>query len=235
MERADVLRLLQDYNSNPKAYSDDDANVIAQLAKSYNVNFKRSGKAGQKFFFDLADTALLGLIPNEWRPEARGDAYFGESGLDKFAGSAGSALGIIGTAGAAGAGAWAGRHAIGRGIGKGIGYGIKGGQYAAGKSVEYAGKASAYARELARNMPEYTYQAGVKSGQGRVAYSTAKSQGLTSLERGRTTSWFSNLRDEFARGRRMADPMSSYDPNLLRLTDGGLGGVPLAGGGGVML
>tara|TARA_R100001463_G_scaffold50443_4_gene100680 strand:- start:948 stop:1664 length:717 start_codon:yes stop_codon:yes gene_type:complete len=238
MERADILRLLSDYNANPNAYSDEDAEIMAQLARAHSVRFKRSGKAGRKLLFDLADTALLGMVPNEWRPQARGDRVFGEKGLDKFAGAVGTGVGMLGLgAGAiAGRGAlWAGGKALGKaGVNAGASaYGMAGRGIA--QATPYAQKAHAYAQQIIRDVPDYVSRAGIKSGQIKARYAQAKAGNLSSIERGKTTTWFSNLRDRFRAGENFANPMGNYNPNLLMLTDGGLGGVPLARGGGVML
>ena len=82
-DRGDIMRLLDDYNSNPDKFTDDQAEKIAQVAKAYGVSFKRENKVGRKLAFDLADTALLGLVPNDWRPTSRGQETFGETGIDR--------------------------------------------------------------------------------------------------------------------------------------------------------
>jgi len=216
MNRADVIRLLHDYNSNPKAYNDEDADIIANLAKSYGVGFKRSGKAGQKFLFELADTALLGMVPNEWRPEARGDKYFGETGLDRVA----SAGGMIGGAFAGGLGAFAGRHMAGRAVGKGLGYAQHYGPKAYSKGVEYAGKTYTKGRDLASR---------ANKGIGNMAetiggvHGKAKT-GLSSLDRGKnvsfSNSYLNNIRNRYNRGfeRHTYNPIRSMDDNLLMLS-----------------
>jgi len=228
MNKADVIRLLHDYNSNPKAYNDDDADIIANLAKSYGVGFKRSGKAGQKFLFELADTALLGMIPNEWRPEARGDKYFGETGLDRVA----SAGGMIGGAFAGGLGAFAGRHMAGRAVGKGLGYAQHYGPKALGKGMEYAGRgyskasdlgsrAMAQGKKIYAEGPSLAGRAGAKFNEG-VKYTRRKSTNLSSLNRGRT-SYLGKLRDEF---------MEPYrNQNLLDMMDEVRRGIPMGGYG----
>ena len=96
MSRVELVRVLNNYNKNPKAYSDQEAEMLARLASRYNIYMKRSSKAGQKFLFDLADTAVLGMIPNKWRPQARGDRFLGESTADRWAGGLGTATGLLG-------------------------------------------------------------------------------------------------------------------------------------------
>ena len=64
--------------------------------------------------FDAVDTALFGLVPNQWRPQVQGEEYLGESDADLAGGNIGSVLGL-------GAGIWGGTLATGaalRGAGK---------------------------------------------------------------------------------------------------------------------
>lgn len=225
-----LLDLFRQYERNPSQFSDRQAEKIAQLAQQMGIRFPRESKALRKGAFDLVDTALLGMIPNKYRPVSRGERTFGETKSDRLAGTIGSGLGMLGL----GAGAIAQRALIGRGIGKGIGYGTQAGGYAMGKGAEYAGKANAYARQIIRDAPDYATRAGIKSGQLKARYAQAKAGNLTSLERGNSTQWFSNLRDRFRAGENLANPMGTYNPNLLLLTEG-TGGIPLAGGRGVML
>ncbi len=76
-----------------------DKEQIAMIAAQMGIsNFRTKSKPLRKGLFDLADTVSFGLIPNEWRPKTVGEDYFGESGLDKFAGTAGSLLGLYGGA-----------------------------------------------------------------------------------------------------------------------------------------
>jgi len=224
-----VRELFRQYENNPKQFTDRQAEQIARLAQRHGIRFPRESKALRKGAFDLVDSALLGMVPNKWRPVSRGEATFGETEGDRLAGTIGSGLGMLGL----GAGAIAKRALIGRGIGKGIGYGSQAGGYAVGKSAEYAGKANAYARQIIRDTPDMVSRAGIKSGQLKARYAQAKAGNLSSLERGSTTQWFSNLRDRFRAGQNLANPMGSYNPNLLLLTEGS--GIPLARGGGVML
>jgi len=211
MERADILRLLSDYNANPNAYSDEDAEIMAQLARAHSVRFKRSGKAGRKLLFDLADTALLGMVPNEWRPQARGDRVFGEKGLDKFAGAVGTGVGMLGLgAGAiAGRGAlWAGGKALGKaGVNAGASaYGMAGRGIA--QATPYAQKAQAYYRKLVKDAPNIAKRAGERI-EGARGYARQKAGSMTALERGSNTSYMGDLWREFTR------PISGTQANLL--------------------
>ena len=94
-----VQELVRQYNDDPRMFSDQEAEMISGLAGSFGLDFQRTSKPLQKGAFDFADMATLGLIPNEWRHEARGDFYLGESGRDKVAGGIGTLGGLIGAAG----------------------------------------------------------------------------------------------------------------------------------------
>jgi hypothetical protein len=76
-----------------------DKEQIAMIAAQMGVsNFRTKSKPVRKGLFDLADTMAFGMVPNKWRPKTVGEDYFGESGVDKFAGTAGSLLGLYGGA-----------------------------------------------------------------------------------------------------------------------------------------
>lgn len=94
-----VQELVEQYNNDPRSFSDQEAEMVSGLASSFGLDFQRTSKPLQKAAFDAADMATLGLIPNEWRPEARGDFYLGESGRDKLAGGVGQVAGLVGAAG----------------------------------------------------------------------------------------------------------------------------------------
>lgn len=87
--------LVEDYNKDPDKFDENQAKKIAQIAFHYEIEFKPKTKAMKKFLFDMADTAVLGLIPNEMRPETVGEDLFGESTGEKFAGGAGTILGLV--------------------------------------------------------------------------------------------------------------------------------------------
>ena len=91
-----IYDLIQEYNANPQRYSDEEAEVIATLSQAIGADFQRESKAGRKGLFDLLDTAALGMVPNEWRPTSRGESVYGETTRERFAGGAGSLLGLLG-------------------------------------------------------------------------------------------------------------------------------------------
>lgn len=91
-----VLQLIDNYNRNPQRYTDEEAELIAMLSKQMGASFKREDKSIRKGLFDLADTAVLGAIPNSLRPRSRGESVYGETGMEKFTSGAGSLLGLAG-------------------------------------------------------------------------------------------------------------------------------------------
>ena len=227
-DRGDIMRLLDDYNSNPDKFTDDQAEKIAQVAKAYGVSFKRENKAGRKLAFDLADTALLGLVPNDWRPTSRGQETFGETGIDRVGGAVGTVAGMVGTGGAA----FLGRKALGTAVGKGLGYASYYGPKGVGKGIEYAGRGYSKASEIGGRVfsqgrkiyaegPSLAGRAGARLNKG-MKYSRRKSADLSAINRG-NTSYLSKLRDEFM------EPMRNQ--NLLDMLDEVRHGIPMGGYG----
>tara|TARA_R110000824_G_scaffold20503_1_gene77182 strand:- start:177 stop:854 length:678 start_codon:yes stop_codon:yes gene_type:complete len=96
-----VQELNQRYNDDPRSFSDEEAEMIAGLSQQFGLDFQRTSRPLAKGAFDFADIATFGMLPNKWRPESRGDLAYGETGLDKFAGGAGSLGGLLGAAGVA--------------------------------------------------------------------------------------------------------------------------------------
>ena len=99
-ERA--TQLVYQYNNNPKDYTDDQAKKIAFLASQLGFPFRPESKALSKFFFDLTDKALLGLLPDSARPKSRGEEFFGETAGEKVAGAL-STVGYLAPIGLGGA------------------------------------------------------------------------------------------------------------------------------------
>ena len=111
-----VQELVEQYNNDPRSFTDQEAEMVAGLASSFGLDFQRTSKPLQKAAFDAADMATLGLLPNEWRPEARGDFYLGESGRDKIAGGIGTVGGLLGAGGLLKTGYKGAAKLFGRGI-----------------------------------------------------------------------------------------------------------------------
>ena len=101
-----IKELVSRYNKGEIFLNDQEAEQLATKAYQYGLDFDVQSKGFRKGFFDAADMASFGLIPNEWRPTSPGQALHGEPGFDKF-------MGGVGTLG---------------GLATGIGAGIKGGK-----------------------------------------------------------------------------------------------------------
>jgi len=89
-----ILETLKRYNAGELDLSDQQANQLAAIAFQMKQEFKTRSKPIKKGLFDLIDTAVLGAVPNKWRPESPGQDLFGESGIDKFAGGIGTLGGM---------------------------------------------------------------------------------------------------------------------------------------------
>ena len=87
--------LLDIYHNSPKKLTESQKEEIAKLAYAYGKEFEVESKPISKGLFDLVDTATFGMVPNTWRPKSAGEEYFGESGLDKFAGGVGTVGGLL--------------------------------------------------------------------------------------------------------------------------------------------
>jgi hypothetical protein len=224
--------LMRQYRRNPDQFTDEQAEKIAREAKRLGIRFPRESKFGRKLAFDAVDSLALGMVPNSWRPKSRGEATFGETDADKWAGRLGL-LGAVPTLGAgiAGRGAiWAGTKGAGKAF---IGSGAK--AYGAGaravsryapQAQSYGAKASDYARKLVNDAPNIAGRAGVKVNNARN-YVVGKANGMTSLERGSSTVW-NPFKESY---RRFTDPWR--DQNLLDGVRGALmqmprGGIPRA-------
>ena len=190
-----VVELLKQYRRNPDQFSDRQAEKIAKMAQEAGVHFPRESKFGRKLAFDFADTALLGLLPNEWRPTSRGESVFGETSQDKWAGRLGW-LGAVPTAGAgiAGRGAiWAGAKGLGK---AGLNVGAKG--------AGLASRAGSQAMARARQFDPVPYMEGFGEGVGRVrqAWSSAgdvyrgvRVKGVSALNKGKNSAVVNNARN----------------------------------------
>jgi len=90
-----LRELSRRYEESPDQFSDNDAEFVARAAFEAGVPFDPETKKTEKFFFDLADTALLGLIPNEWRPERIAEDIYGESQGERFVGDMAGLMGLL--------------------------------------------------------------------------------------------------------------------------------------------
>jgi hypothetical protein len=113
-----IEMLMHQYDLDPRQFTDRQAEQIAMLARQYGFKFSRESKPLRKFAFDLADTALLGMLPNTLRPVSRGQSVFGETQADRIAGGLGTGVPLA----AGGLLALANAGAVGSVVGKGLGY-----------------------------------------------------------------------------------------------------------------
>jgi len=91
--------LVDRYNEDPRSFTDQEAEQVASIAASTGLEFKRESRPFSKAAFDAADMAAFGMLPNEWRPESRGESVYGETMPDKISGGVGSIGGLFGAAG----------------------------------------------------------------------------------------------------------------------------------------
>lgn len=94
-EKDAIVELVRRWNEGNLDITDDRANKLAQKAYEHGIDFDPQSRPISKGLFDLVDTAAFGMVPNSWRPESVGEKYFGESGLDKFAGGVGTVGGLL--------------------------------------------------------------------------------------------------------------------------------------------
>jgi len=227
MNRQEIMRLVTDYNKNPKAYSDKEADAIARAAKAFGLRFERSSKAGRKFLFDLADSmTIIGALPNEWRPQARGDKYFGETGLDRIAGGAGSLLGLAGTGGLA----LANRAALSGLARAGAKRAVNAGSYGIGAMREGGSRVAQAARGAYGRMPDagaLGTRVADQMSRGRQAVDK-----FSSLDRGKLTVPFGNVGTRVSGTyNRFMEPIRNR--NLLDMMEEVRTGIPRGGFGGV--
>lgn len=98
MDPNKIIEIIGAYNDDPRSFTDQEAELIALLAKSIGADFRRDvhlkPKSAEKLMFNMADVGLLGMLPNEWEPRSRGESIFGKTTGEKMAGGAGSLLGM---------------------------------------------------------------------------------------------------------------------------------------------
>ena len=95
-----IAEMVRRYNNGEISLSDQQAQKLAEMAFRYDIPFEVGSKPIRKGMFDAADMATFGMLPNEWRPRSPGEGLYGESTIDRFAGGAGSLLGLAGGVGA---------------------------------------------------------------------------------------------------------------------------------------
>jgi len=113
------LRVLrQAYMENPEAFTSTELETYKALADYYGVPFDIQTSARRaigNFLFNLADAALLGLLPDSIR-----DSVFGRplTGAERFAAGLGDLAGLFAGVGVARAGLRAARKAARKGAGR---------------------------------------------------------------------------------------------------------------------
>ena len=90
-----IQELLRRHNAGELNLPDEQVKQLSQMAANFGMEFKVESKPLQKFMFDAADTALFGLLPNEWRPASIGEEIHGESWTDRTAGTLGQVGGMF--------------------------------------------------------------------------------------------------------------------------------------------
>jgi len=94
-QAAMVQEMLRRHNAGHLNLPDEQVRRLAHTAGNMGMKFEVESKPLQKFMFDAADTALFGLIPNEFRPSSIGEEIHGESWEDRMAGGLGTAGGAL--------------------------------------------------------------------------------------------------------------------------------------------
>lgn len=160
MEPMKIISLIDEYNKDPRKFTDAEAEVVAQLSKQMNRHFNRESKPFSKAAFEFGDMAALGLLPDSMRPVSRGEKTFGETDTDSMA----SGIGMIGGLGASLFGA-----------GKAISFGT-------GALKGRAGDALRAVRSKVGGSSIGRGASGMATGAGRIA--TAAGRGVVGLGKG---------------------------------------------------
>jgi hypothetical protein len=90
-----VRNMVERWNAGDLKITDEQANKLARLAAEYGYDFDSESNPLGKGLFDFADTTLLGLLPNDWRPTTVGEEWHGESFGDRAAGTVGTVGGLF--------------------------------------------------------------------------------------------------------------------------------------------
>jgi hypothetical protein len=95
MNPQQIMSIIGAYNSDPRSFTDEEAEMIAMLASQFGIKFNRENKAVSKGLFNFADVGLFGMLPNEWEPYSRGESVYGESFSEKAGSNIGSVAGLL--------------------------------------------------------------------------------------------------------------------------------------------
>ena len=85
-----LQELLRRHNAGELDLPDEQIRQLSEMAANTGMKFVAEQKPISKFMFDFADTALFGLLPNEWRPHSIGQELHGEGFADRTASTIGS-------------------------------------------------------------------------------------------------------------------------------------------------
>ena len=162
MNPMQIISLIDEYNSDPRKFTDAESEVIAELAKAMNRNFKRESKPIRKAIFELGDMATFGLLPDSYRPVARGEKAFGETDLDSIAST-------IGMVGGLGAGLLGASKAVSFGAGA-----LKGRASDALKAVRNRMSGASTAEDSARSIGSRIAESGFAQGASQMAGSLGR-------------------------------------------------------------
>ena len=108
MDPTRAMMLIQEYNRDPRKFSDKDALFISAISKELGMPFKKESQPLKKFLYSAGEMATFGMLPDSWEPHSRGQDVYGETAIDTIASGAGSLLGLAGGIG--------GAYKAGRGI-----------------------------------------------------------------------------------------------------------------------
>ena len=129
-----MRRLVQAYNADPSSFNDVEAEKIALIAKTIGLPFKREVKPLRNLLYGAAEGISMGLAPNSWRPDERGESIYGRSMTNKvFSGAGMVGGGLIGLRTGAGLIGLGGRGATA------LGSKVLGGLGSAGSKVASSG------------------------------------------------------------------------------------------------
>ena len=101
MDPTRAMMLIQEYNRDPRKFSDKDALFISAMSKELGMPFKKESQPLKKFLYSAGEMATFGMLPDSWEPRSRGEEVYGESTIDAIASGTGSLLGLAGGIGGA--------------------------------------------------------------------------------------------------------------------------------------
>ena len=64
MDPTRAMMLIQEYNRDPRSFSDKDALLISALSKQMGTPFRKESKPLKKFLYSAGEMATFGLLPD---------------------------------------------------------------------------------------------------------------------------------------------------------------------------